>query len=738
MAFLRTISAIVVAALADPNLTEWKASKQAEEAQAAAEKDRESKMGAVNKAVDLLEDLQSQVLAEGEKEAATYNKFACFCKDTTRDKLTSIQTGEDRKAELIADINSVSSERDQLDDKITDTEVAIKYLAQEMKDATGSRQKTLKLYETNVADLSAALESLRGAIATLKSSKSPSLVQFQSVAETVRTASLMADALGLKVPVLLQQPANEVQMEDYKFHSNDIISTLEGLLMDFGQEKVTVDEDEVSSVKAHQLLMQDMTHTTKLLNTKLDEAHKSRDDKISLIAMNSEEISTVEANLKDDKEYTNKLSKMCSDKAKTWDQRTQARADELATLTQAIGLVSGFVKGNTSASTVRFVQQGVSVRLAKAMAADPGTMNEIEAEAEAEEGVPSFLQQSTHLRGGAAVRLHQKPAASDRDMIIRLLKSEGKELKSTMLTALASKIAADPFSKVKQLIQELIERLLQESANEANQKGWCDKATADATQKRDYAADKILMLNGELGELEAARDQLTEELIALSEDIQGLEDAQQKAVDNRQAESSQNAATILEANEGLSVLSQCIDLLDKFYKTMKKNAVDLSLVQAPSEDAPDAGFDNGQAYTGAQSESGGILGMLDVMKSDFVRTVTETETAEAQAEQDHLEFMTETGKSLAQKKEAEEQKGNQRTGVIEKKADADDDLNSNSDILNQQISELKDLKPACIDTGMSYQDRVARREEEIAALNKAMCILNRYAEYGPSGAADGC
>ena len=31
---------------------------------------------------------------------------------------------------------------------------------------------------------------------------------------------------------------------------------------------------------------------------------------------------------------------------------------------------------------------------------------------------------------------------------------------------------------------------------EANQKGWCDKATADATQKRQYAADEIEGLRG--------------------------------------------------------------------------------------------------------------------------------------------------------------------------------------------------------------------------------------------------
>lgn len=65
-------------------------------------------------------------------------------------------------------------------------------------------------------------------------------------------------------------------------------------------------------------------------------------------------------------------------------------------------------------------------------------------------------------------------------------------------------------------------------------------------------------------------------------------------------------------------------------------------------------------------------------------------------------------------------------------------LDEQSGILRTSLKELLELKPACIDTGMSYEDRVAMREEEIAALKKAMCILGKYAEYGPEGAADGC
>ncbi len=44
----------------------------------------------------------------------------------------------------------------------------------------------------------------------------------------------------------------------------------------------------------------------------------------------------------------------------------------------------------------------------------------------------------------------------------------------TVLTSLTMKVQADPFAKVKKLIQQLIERLIAESTAEATKKGFCD------------------------------------------------------------------------------------------------------------------------------------------------------------------------------------------------------------------------------------------------------------------------
>eukprot|EP00928_Gymnodinium_smaydae_P039284 TRINITY_DN2685_c0_g3_i1.p1 TRINITY_DN2685_c0_g3~~TRINITY_DN2685_c0_g3_i1.p1 ORF type:complete len:755 (-),score=204.24 TRINITY_DN2685_c0_g3_i1:65-2329(-) len=725
-----------------PSYSDWQKSQEGVAEEAAAVKARHSKMAAVEKVIDLLEGLQSKVTQEGESEAQTYNKFSCFCKDTTAEKTKDIQSVEDNKGELTASIEERSRARDDLDthigtlnDEITDAENA-------MKIAAAERAGTLKTYETNAEDLKAAIAALNGAIGSLKTSKAPALVQIQSMAGTLRTAALLADALGLesahKVAAFLQ--ANpDVPMQDYDFHSDGIIETLEKLLKDFRSEKASLDADEVSSVQKHNSFMQEKTDFLKRKNSDLETAKKHKAMKQQEIASASAELTTVAATLLDDKQYLAELASMCSDKAKTWDQRSQIRSDELSALTSAIGIIKASVKEKTSAATMRLVQRGVSVKMADAMARNPVEMQELEAEAEAVEAAPSFLQRVSDARFLAPV--HSRAVANDggRGQIAALLRTKGQQLSSALLTSLANQAATDPLGKVKVLIQELIERLLAEESKDANQHEWCDKAQADAKQKRDHAAGAVEELNGEMASLEATRDKLAEELQVVLREIGELEQSRADAVSFRANETAENAATTSEAQEGLEAVLSAIRVLSEFYKTVAKEEVKLSLAQrGPAEDAPSAGFDNGEAYKGSQGEAGGIIGMMEVIQSDFERTISETAKEEAKAVQAHLEFMTETGKSLEAKKVANAEQLKQKDTAEEQLEAASDSLQSNTGTLSTAISELMELKPVCVTTVMTYDERVSRREDEIQSLKKGLCILEHYAEYGPDGSADAC
>jgi len=694
---------------------------------------KEAKMAAVKKVIAMLGDLKKQVLDEGEEEAKAYNKFACFCKDTTVDKTTAIQEGEDAKESLIADIEKLEVKRKELDEKMAKLEKEIEEVEKEIREAKEIRAKEKEEYDRNEEDLSGAISAIAAALQVIKASK-PSLAQMNKVSKTVQRAALLADALGLELTNKEQTALGllqDVPSEDYKFHSDSVIEMLEKLQKDFRAKKVEVDKAEAKAVAEFDMLMQEKTDELKRKNKELDDTKKEKEETQAEIAKNSEDLTVVAATLLDDQEYLMELSKMCSDKAKTWDARSKMRADELSALTSAIDILEGKVSEKTSGATLRFAQQTMRVNLAVKVAHSEDAMERLEAATESDEagGVVGFLQRSP----GSRSTIKSNP--DGRQVVITLLRSKGALLRSAALTSLATAIADDPFAKVKQLIQELIERLLKEASAEAEQKGWCDKSIGEAKQKRRYAAEDIDELNSALAENEAIRDKLTEELDILDKEIKELKEKQEEAEEMRKKEKAENEKTIEDAAAGLEAVQEAITLLDRFYKTAAKNKVDLSLTQGPADDAPDTGFDAGEAYTGAQGGAKGVIGMLEVIKSDFKRTMAETEKAEAEAKQDHLVFMTETGKSLAEKDVAVKEKTKQLDNTEQTISDDKDSLKSKVEVVTGAIKELLELKEAC-ETGMSYEERVARREDEIKALKQALCILDNYQQYGPDAAGD--
>merc|ERR1719487_1755398 len=143
-----------------------------------------------------------------------------------------------------------------------------------------------------------------------------------------------------------------------------------------------------------------------------------REQKIEDIGTASQELTTVSATLLDDMEYLDELNTVCSDKAKTWDQRTKLRANELTAITQATGIVKATVAEKTSSSTIRFAQTGSVLHLADVVASSDNAMEAIEAEAEISESEEplGFLQKRSVQKHGKG------PEDGGRQLIISLLK----------------------------------------------------------------------------------------------------------------------------------------------------------------------------------------------------------------------------------------------------------------------------------------------------------------------------
>merc|ERR1711953_286169 len=129
-------------------------------------------------------------------------------------------------------------------------------------------------------------------------------------------------------------------------------------------------------------------------------------------------------------------------------------------------------------------------------------------------------------------------------------------------------------------------------------------------------------------------------------------------------------------------------------------------------------------YKGMQSENGGVVGMLEVIESDFARLEADTKAAEASAQKEYDTFMTDSKVDKAQKSTDIEHKTAKKQDESQALTVKTEDLEGTQKELDAALAYFDKLKPSCVDAGVSYEDRVARREEEIKSLQEALRILN--------------
>merc|ERR1712176_671252 len=103
--------------------------------------------------------------------------------------------------------------------------------------------------------------------------------------------------------------------------------------------------------------------------------------------------------------------------------------------------------------------------------------------------------------------------------------------------------------------------------------------------------------------------------------------------------------------------------------------------------------------------------MIDVIKSDFQRTLDESKRIETERK---LEFVKFRGENRASYEAKELLKKDADTVKNETEKKIEDDttaLAESQSLLDSAVTELIDLNKACVKTEMSYEERVKRREQ---------------------------
>jgi chorismate mutase len=266
------------------------------------------------------------------------------------------------------------------------------------------------------------------------------------------------------------------------------------------------------------------------------------------------------------------------------------------------------------------------------------------------------------------------------------------------------------------MIKDLIVKLMEEANAEADQHAYCETELATNKQTREIKSSEVEELTAELESQNALLEKLTTEITQLSEEVAEIKAQQNTATGIRAEEKKTNAATVADAKVAQSAVEKATDVLKEFYSSQ---AASSALLQ--SQDTASMKQEMQQAasldpYKGQQAGSGGIMGMLEVILSDFARLETETTEAENSAASTYEKFMNESNEDVAVKETEMEHKSNKKDTCTETISELNKNLKLTQTELDKALEYYEKLNSECVDTKVSYEERVQMREEEIQSL----------------------
>merc|ERR1719324_1899783 len=621
-------------------------------------------------------EMMTEMKAKGEKmmdeEQKTMRAYTEWVDDESTQLGFEIKTGKSDIEKLTAEAVKADSDVAELGSAIGKLEGDLSQLEAEKKEATDLRNEQHAEYSKISTDYAESVDALERAIQTMESKnynvpEAEALLQKMAISKPGMQRVLAAFIQeGQHGEVARGGPA----VNAYEFQSGGIISLLEKFLKKFQGELEEVETEESNQAKNFDLEMINLSNT-------IDYLKKEIEEKSVLKAKRSKESAQAKANLASTK------------KELAEDEKT------LADMTATFAAKSDQFKANQEVRKAELEAIGKAIEIIS----DPSVAGSYGEHVNMAQMKTSFLQ----LRSA-------RSRVSSRQRVVSFLEKKAALLSSVALKTLAKQVESNPFDKVVQMIKDLVEKLKEEAKAEAEHKAWCDEQLHDNKIKREKKTAKVNKLTATIEALAEDIDTMTKKIATLKEEQAELTLAMSKATTQRDKEKATNTDTMKDAAAGEEATKAALVVLKEFYASQS------SFLQQVPEMA---------AYKGMQSAKGGVVGMLEVIVTDFARLFADTKASETAAQTEYDGFMSDAKASKKSKHDLEFKTKLEKDQAEFEKSEITKDLESTQEELDKALDYQQYLKPVCLEVHVSYEERVARRKEEIEALKEAYDILDK-------------
>jgi len=653
----------------------------------------------MGKAIELLDVLAAQLDTDMEKDGDTYLEFAQW---TAEEKTTAKRIIEET-TQQIADLKSgLAEEEASREEARRDLEAAAAELTASEKElamAKATREDEHKTYEKNEAvfvesidQLQRSLEVLaqqmsggsqsesgasllgiakglqktlqQGTDFSLSAAQKDTLEQFLRVAKKKTVPSKGQSAMAPDFLQVRQEP-DEEQYGDYESQSSPVVSTLQTVLDKTEENKQAAMAEEERSSAAFSQLEEQLSEQIRIATERMSELKTQ-------ISQSEERSSQMQADLlaanellKGTKEHLEVVKADFDSKTQSFKARAVKRSDESTAVKEAIQALTG------EAAQRLMSKQTV--------------------------GTPSFLQlrQETHRKVIHVIQSAPSPGLA--------------------LLALRTRVTtrADPFAKVKDMVREMLEKLQSEGAEEAEHHEFCESEMGKSTKSKKEKERDVKKLTERLESWAAEITKLTDEIAQTTLDLADMRSAMQQATLVRTEEESRGTTAIKEYQDAQILLTHAITTLKEVYNSEAAN--------------DNASTEGSTAVTGERNREGlggGVVAILEIAQEDFADLEKNAQLEETKSGEMYKELSQELEIRTATFEKDLEYKTRTKVKLEAETSRTSADKDSYKKELDAVTEYLDKLKGSCIAKAEPYEERKARREQELASLKEAMDFLN--------------
>lgn len=617
----------------------------------------------VSRVIRLLEDMAKELETDAKNDEEIHDKMACWCRKNEKEKTASIKAAEQLIKQLTAKIESLTAQTSRLTTEIDDLNKEINESRQALDKATALRAKQLAEFTAEEKDLVQAIQSLKSAIVVL--SKHHSMLQGSADEPLFKLAASLSKHLersDLDIPPSQRRKLKAfIQAPAYNSQSGEIFGILKNMSENFSANLAESQKEEAANLKAFEELKAAKLAEIEAAQEQVDAKTVENANASEANAQAKQEREDTENGLEADEKFLADLIAKCKMNAEEWEQRQKTRQEEQTAISQAITVLSSDDVRDNFAKTFNFLQT---------------------------------------------------EKKSTRSEAAEVLNKVADKWHNPKISQIAMSAKLDAFKKVKLAIDEMIEALNAEKADEVRHKDWCtEKFNTNknnlTTTERDRQDEQA-----HIDQLNAEINNLTELFDKLQKEIADLTIEKKRAGEDRERQNNEFAVVLKQQRDARAVLERASNFLKRFYE----KAGGTALVQ----DAPPGGFDSYKKKEGGNT----AIAMILTIINDTKAMETELVHDEEEEQKAYETFVQNTNISLKEKKNQTIDTDSQRAQAKRELSEAESSHAALVKELEALTEEKADLHKSCDFVLKNFDIRQKARDEEIEALRQAKSILS--------------